>query len=174
VQARGVALTSHVAPLDAQLAHVAPPEPHALPRNPASHVPAWSQHPAQLAGPHGAGVTHSCPAQTVPPLHVPHAWPPLPHAASCVPVTHTPPRQHPEHVPGPHVGSQNPSTHCVPEGHAWHCTPKVPHTASVSPVKHVVPAWSQQPPQLDGPQGADVHVPLVQFVPVPHARHSPP
>ncbi len=91
----------------------------------------------QLEGPHGEGVTHSCPAQTVPPVHVPHAWPALPHAAFCVPVTHTPPRQHPEHVPGPHVASQ-------------------------------------QPPQLEGPHGADVHTPFVQFVPVPHARHAPP
>lgn len=127
----------------------------------------------QLEGPHGEGVTHSCPAQTVPPVHVPHDWPALPHAAFCVPVTHTPPTQHPEHVPGPHVASQKPSTHCVCEGQAAHATPNEPHTASVSPFKHV-PVASQQPPQLEGPHGADVHTPLVQFVPVPHARHAPP
>jgi hypothetical protein len=40
VHARGLALTSHVPPVDEQLAHVAPADPHAVSRNPASHVPA--------------------------------------------------------------------------------------------------------------------------------------
>jgi hypothetical protein len=57
--ARGFASTSHVPPVDEQLTHVAPPDPHEVSRNPASHVPAWSQQPVQLRGPHAAGVMHT-------------------------------------------------------------------------------------------------------------------
>jgi hypothetical protein len=143
-QSRGLAFTSHVSPRDWQLWHAAPPEPHAVSTKPASQTPAASQHPEQLDGPHAAGVTQELPAQTWPPVHGAHAAPPLPHAAFCVPVAHTPFSQQPEHVPGPHVGSQKPSTHCSFDVQVAQTLPRVPHTDWVVPFTHW-PEPSQQP-----------------------------
>ena len=73
--------------LDAlQLAHVAPLFPHAMFVD-AWHLPAASQQPAQLFAPHG--VLHTPALQVAPvPLQASHFPPPVPHAATALPVWH--------------------------------------------------------------------------------------
>jgi hypothetical protein len=157
-----------------QAVQLAPPLPHAGTDVPATHVPAASQHPAQFAGPQGrvmhAPFEHSSPVV----VQLEHVAPPVPHAPSCVPTAHTPLTQHPEHVPGPHVASQNPATHCAFVPHGVHATPPAPQSADAAPLSHVLP--SQHPEQFDGPHvAATAHTPPVHCVPPVHALQvSPP
>jgi hypothetical protein len=55
-----------------------------------------------------------------------HCWPLLPHAVSSVPPMHSPPKQQPLQLPGPHAGvTQRPPPHASPSfAQCWQdCAP---------------------------------------------------
>jgi hypothetical protein len=111
----------HTSLIAVQLAHAAPPVPHVASVVPALHLPLASQHPAQFCALHG-GATHAPLVHTSPAaVQLEHAFPPAPHAVSCVPTAQTPLMQHPlAHVDGPQVGSHNPPMHWAFAPHDWH------------------------------------------------------
>jgi hypothetical protein len=56
------------------------------------------------------------------------------------------------------VTEQAPFEH-VPDPQFWHCDPPTPHAFCALPVMHIAPR--QQPPQLEGPQGAATQTPAL-------------
>lgn len=68
-----------------QLAHCAPPVPHADDEVPATQVPPWQQPLAQVDGPHDGGETHCWLVHDWPPAHALQTAPPVPHAEVVVP-----------------------------------------------------------------------------------------
>jgi hypothetical protein len=103
-----------------------------------------------------------------------HCWPNSPHWFVPVPGRQALPWQHPEQLPGPHVGTlvQKPPTigvcwHCSPKlWQSWHCWPNTPQAVLLLPVMQTFP--SQQPEQLPGP-----HVVVGEQKP-PGALHTSP
>jgi hypothetical protein len=159
--------STHALPL-AQIAHVAPSVPQALPAVPVSQRPLPSQHPKQLSALHALVVhrpppavpgsaTHCSPDAA----HVTHASPELPHAVGEVPVRHPPALQQPAHVVAPQPGaSQRPPPNgsnahdCPLVAQFEHVLPPVPHAESAVPGTHV--PFSQQPRQ-PGAQAVVTH-----------------
>jgi hypothetical protein len=168
------ALLVHTSLIAVQLAHAAPPLPQAASVVPALHFPVESQQPAQFCALHG-GATHAPLVHTSPAaMQLAHAFPPAPHAVSCVPTAHTPLMQQPfAHVVGPHVGSQNPPTHWAVAPHDWHVWPAVPHAAPDVPATHVFP-WQHPAQFVESHVAFCRHCPLVHCVPPAHVAQALP
>lgn len=153
-----------------QALHAAPLAPQAAAVVVVTH---WlpTQHPAQLSGPHVAGVwqVRSFPwpsaTQVWRPPHAAQSWPFFPHAVESLPVTQAPVAvQQPPQFVGPHAETpeQAPPTpvcvrHDCPVAHVAHVSPPSPQAAGVVPGKHL--SSTQQPAQFSGVQRD-----------VPHAR----
>lgn len=148
-----------------QLAHVAPPVPHALVEVPAWHTLPTQQPDGHVVELHVEGVTQVWPVHVWLLEQLAHVAPPWPHAELEVPAMHTFPEQHPlGHVVALHV---EPPTH-EPAEQLWlgeqlaQAAPPIPHAAVEVPERQT-PSWQH-------PEGHVVAL-QVELVPV-HCRVS--
>jgi hypothetical protein len=132
--------------------------PHWLFVSPGWQTPVSSQHPPQFCGPHpppSPGEQNPV-LQLRPCPQIEHACPPEPHSVVVLPVTQVLPSQHPEqscglHEPLSKICWQKPPGQTLFGGQMLHCWPPNPHPVTELPPTQTL--FSQQPPQLLGPQG---------------------
>jgi hypothetical protein len=152
--------------LPAQAPHEAPPLPQLLGEVPGWQTPSASQQPlGQVAALHC--VTQAFCMQ-LPRPQLRQAMPPLPHAASLVPLRHTPPWQQPfAQFEGPHASSHCWSVQVVL--HIEHATPPRPHASGSVPATQT-PFWQQPPGHVCGLQ-VPSHAPA-SHEPAPHETQA--